>query len=222
MTTTLTRPQAPPSVNGHRPSPAAEPVGRRNRTRMALGVVVLVMCVLGAMTMYANASDRVDVLTVRRSVAAGQRVTADDLDVVSISSDSKLQTLATTQRSAVVGKIAVVGLVPGSLLTSAQISDGPRVPAGMVITGATVKPGQFPIGLRAGDDVMLVETPLATATGAAAEPIDRGAARVLEVANLDDASSALAVSLIVPDDDAAPIASAGASGRLTIIVVAAP
>ena len=92
----------------------------------------------------------------------------------------------------------------------------------MVIAGATLKPGQFPIGLRAGDNVLLVETPPVTATGAAAEPIIRGTAQVLDVERLDESSVALAVSLVIPATSASPIASAGAGGRLTLVVVGAP
>lgn len=189
---------------------------------MALGVVVLVLCVLGTITLYGNASDRIEVLAVRRSVAPGQQITAEDLGTVSISSDSTLQTVPASQRSDVIGQIAAVGLVPGSLLAPTQISDGPRVPAGTVITGATLKPGQFPIGLLAGDNVLLIETPLATATGAAAEPLERGRARVLDVEELDDASATIAVSLVVADEAASPVASAGAGGRLTLVVIGAP
>lgn len=222
MTTTLTRPKASLPLDGRRPPPAPEPVGRRNRARMALGLVVLVLCVLGAITLYGNASERIEVLAVRQSVAPGQQITAEDIGMVSISADSNLRTLPASQHGDVIGQIAAVGLVPGSLLAPTQISDGPRVPSGMVITGATLKPGQFPIGLRAGDDVQLIETPLATAAGAAAEPITRGSAQVLDVERLDDASPSLAVSLIVPANSASPIASAGAGGRLTLIVVGAP
>lgn len=222
MTTTLTRPRLSPPTNGQRPTPGPEPTGRRNRTRIALGVVLLVLCVLGAITLYGNASDRIEVLAVRRSVAPGQQITAKDVGTVSISSDSTLQTLPASQRRDVIGQIAAVGLVPGSLLAPTQISDDPRVPEGTVITGATLKPGQFPIGLRAGDEVLLIETPLATATGAAAEPIERGNARVLEVEELDDASATIAVSLVVASDAASAVASAGAGGRLTLVVVSAP
>jgi hypothetical protein len=70
--------------------------------------------------------------------------------------------------------------------------------------------------------VLLIETPLATATGVAAEPIERGSARVLDVEELDDASATIAVSLVVPDDAASPVASAGAGGRLTLVVVGTP
>jgi hypothetical protein len=186
---------------------------------MAVGLVVMVLCTLIAMTLYQHATRRIEVLAVRRSVAAGQQITAADLETVAISSDSAVQTLSAARRSAVVGRIAAVGLVPGSLLSPNQISAGPRVPPGMVITGATLKPGQFPLGLRAGDEVMLVETLPATATGAPADPIGRGTARVLEVESLKDSNSSIAASLIVPVDVAATVASAGAAGRINLVVV---
>jgi hypothetical protein len=178
-----------------------------------------VLCVLGAITLYGNASDRIEVLAVRRSVAPGQQITSEDIGIVSISSDSTLRTLSSSQRGTVVGQIAAVGLVPGSLLSPSQVTNGPLVPDGMVITGATLKPGQFPIGLRAGDDVLLVEMPPTTASGGAAAPIEHGRARVLDVDQLKDAGSSTAVALVVPSTAAAVVASAGAGGRLTLVVV---
>ncbi len=219
MTTTLNRPQAARSPDGHLASPTPAPAGRRDRTRMALGIIVLVLCVLGAITLYGNASDRIEVLAVRRSVAPGQQITSEDVRIVSISSDSTLRTLSSSQRGTVVGQIAAVGLVPGSLLSPSQVTNGPLVPDGMVITGATLKPGQFPIGLRAGDDVLLVETPPTTASGGAAAPIEHGRARVLDVDQLKDAGSSTAVALVVPSTAASVVASAGAGGRLTLVVV---
>ena len=223
MATTDQRQQlTPTTLNGHGAADApALPALRRNRTRVAFGALVIVLSVLGVTTLYSRASDRVDVLSVRRTVAAGQQITADDLGTVSISANTELRTMPASDLSRALGKIAVVALVPGSLLISSQLSDGPRVPPGMAIVGATLKPGQYPVGLRAGDDVTLVETPLPTATGAAATPIDRGTARVLETDQLKDAGSTLTVSLVVPAAGATPVASAGSAGRLTLVVIGA-
>ena len=221
MTTTLTRPSSSPSSppDQRRVPARAEPSARRNHTRIALGLLVVVLSVLGTVTLYTRADDRIEVLAVGRSVAEGQEITADDLAVVSLSSDSELRTIPASEESRVVGQMAAVDLVPGSLLTQRQVSSGPRVPDGMVLTGATLKPGQYPVGLRAGDSVLVVETPTAAATGAAAAPIDRGRARVVDLAELEDASSSIAVSMVVPSDAATAIAAAGSSGRLTLVVV---
>lgn len=222
MSTTLTRTRAGSPLNGDRSSRPTEPIGRRNNTRIALGLIVLVLCVLAAVTMYGRTNNRVDVLVMRRPVALGQRLNADDLGSVSISSDAGLRILATSERSTVIGQIATVGLLPGSLLSPSQISAGPAVPNGMVITGATLKSGQFPIGLEAGDQVLLVESAPGSATGSSADPTERGNARVLDIEQLKDANSSVAVSLVVPAAGATAVASAGADGRLTLVVVREP
>lgn len=218
MTTTLTRPAAPP-LNGQRPSATPPPPARRNHTRMALGVVIVVLSVLGVVALYGSASDRVEVVAVRQAVATGQQITAADLTTVSISSDSNLATIAAAQRESLVGQTAVTALVPGSLLARGQVSDGPRIPQGMALAGATLKSGQYPTGLRGGDAVLIVESPPATATGAAAAPIERGRSSVIDLEALDDASSSISVSLLVPEASASVISSAGAAGRLSVVVV---
>jgi hypothetical protein len=186
---------------------------------MALGVVIVILSVLGVVALYGSASDRIDVVAIRQPVAAGQLITAGDLTVVSISSDGDLSTIAAADRSSLVGQVAVTALVPGSLLARAQVSDGPRIPAGMALAGATLKPGQYPTGLRAGDAVAIVESPPATATGAAAVPVERGRSRVIDLEAIDDAGSSISVSLLVPEASASAISSAGAAGRLSVVVV---
>jgi len=220
-TTTLTRPKAPPvPSNGHRPPTAApERAGRRNRTRIALGLLVIVLSVLGTVSLYSSTGDRVEVIAVRRTVPAGQVVTDDDLGTVSIAKGSGLAVVSVADRAEMVGKVAAVGLVPGSLLAPEQLRDGPAVENGMAIAGAVLKPGQYPVGLQAGDEVLLVETPTAAATGAATAPVERGRARVLDVAASADGSSSVAVSLVVPRGVATSVANAGAAGRLSLVVV---
>lgn len=223
--TTLNRPKAPPAPsNGHRPPAAApERAGRRNRTRIALGLLVIVLSVLGSVSLYSSAGDRVEVIAVRRAVPAGRVVTNEDLGTASIAPRSGLATVPVAARARVVGKVTAVGLVPGSLVAPGQLGDGPALQDGMAIAGAVLKPGQHPVGLQAGDEVMMVETPSpgGTDTGSDA-PVERGRARVLDVAASTDGSSAVTVSLVVPTTVASSVASAGAAGRLSLVVVGGP
>lgn len=221
-TTTLNRPKAPPALsNGRRPPVAApERAGRRNRTRIALGLLVIVLSVLGTVSLYSSAGDRVEVIAVRRTVPAGQVVTDEDLGTIAIASRSGLATVSVDGRAQVVGRVAAVGLVPGSLLAPEQLRDGPAVEDGMAIAGAVLKPGQYPVSLQAGDEVTLVETPSATPTGTGGDaPVERGRARVLDVATSPDGSSAVTVSLVVLRTAASSVANAGAAGRLSLVVV---
>ena len=53
--------------------------------------------------------------------------------------------------SEVIGKTAAVGLVTGQVLSPAMLTTQPPTPAGDVVAGVSLKPGQFPAaGVRAG------------------------------------------------------------------------
>ena len=95
------------------------------------------------------------------------------------------------------------------------------VPGGMAVVGAALKTGQFPVALAPGDNVRLVETASPSALGNTVAPVDRGRATVLDVAQSQNGQDALSVSLLVRVDGAAVIASDGAAGRLSVVVVGA-
>jgi hypothetical protein len=196
-----------------------EHTGRRNRTRIALGLLVIVLSVLGTVSLYSSSSNRIDVITIRRTVPAGQVVTNEDLGTASIASRSGLATVSVADRAQLVGKIAAVGLVPGSLLAPDQLRNGPAVEDGKAIAGAVVKAGQYPVGMQAGDEVLMVEAPPPTANARASAAIEQGRARVLDVATAEDGSSTVAVSLVVPRGAATAVANAGAGGRLSLVVI---
>lgn len=220
MPTTMTRPPDSPSTNGrHVPTERAARVGRRNHGRIAVGVLIIVLCVLGTVSLYSSAGERVNVLSVRRWVAPGQRITASDIGTTFVSTNSGVRMIPASGRARMVGRMAAVGLVPGSLLAPEQLRDGPQVLTGMAIAGATLKPGQYPVRLSAGDEVAVIETAPASATGTTASPKEHGRAKVLDLVASGDASGSLNVSLIVPDDVATSVATAGAAGRLSLVVV---
>jgi len=180
-------------------------------------VIVLVLSILGAMVLFSSATDRTAVIGVARDVPAGQVITRDDLREISISGGSGLDTIPADSASRVVGRTASVSLSAGSLVVPGQLIDGPQWPDGTVIAGAVLKPGQYPVGLAIGDPVEVVETTPPDATGAG-RPVSRGVATVVDMQEGSDGQSLLAVSLAVPDEDSAVIASAGADGRLSLVV----
>src|SRR3546814_17819433 len=51
-----------------------------------------------------------------------------------------------------------VRLLPGSLVTAGALSDGPPRAPGTSVIGALVRSGQYPLGLRSGDAVLVVVT----------------------------------------------------------------
>lgn len=206
---------SPPTAGTRR---RARPTGaNRNTTRIGVGALVLVASVLGTLTVYSSAGDRTSVIALRRDVPAGRTVTAEDLREVGISVDSSLSTIRSEDAAKVVGKVATVPLRAGSLLSSGQVGDAPELAAGEALVGAVLKSGQYPSGLRVGATVRVVEVPVADAAGQI-KPVGRGTARVADVAESSNDGSTVVVSLVVAGTDAENVASAGAAGRLSLVV----
>ncbi len=221
MTATIARHQpAQSSQNGVGGLPRAAQAGRRNRTRIALGLVVIVLCVLATASLFSSANNRSQVLSLRHAVPAGHTIASGDLAITRVSVGPGIRTTPASALDRVVGRVAAVALVPGSLLSPDDVSAAARVPTGMAIVGASLKAGQYPVSLAPGDEVRLVEIAAPSAVGESAAPLDRGRASVLDVAGSKDSPDALAVSLLVPTAASTTIAGDGASGRLSLVVIA--
>jgi hypothetical protein len=178
------------------------------------------VCTLGAVVVYGQAGDRKSVLAMARTVEIGEVVEAGDLRAVQVSSDPGVRTVPSVDRSRVVGRPAAVRLLAGSLLSPAEVGEGAGLADGMALIGAVLKAGQFPIGLAPGDTVSLVETASPTSApyggGTTSEP---STATVVAVEPGADGSGNTSVSLQLPTAAAKAMASAGAAGRLNLIVV---
>jgi hypothetical protein len=234
MTSTLTRehkPKAsmpdgdPRALTSASLGMASRPSGsgpiNRNTTRIAVGVTVLVVSVLATLTLYSSAGDRQTVIAVRRDVGAGQTIVADDLKEVSISVDTSVSTISASAADRAVGKVAMVPLTKGSLLASGQVDDAPELAVGEALVGAILKAGQYPTGLQSGSTVRIIEVPPADASGLS-EPVSHGSGRVADIQESSNDGTTVVVSLVVVDNTAEAVASAGAGGRLSLVVQAAP
>jgi len=205
------------------------PVRRQRRPALVLLGLLLVLAggaVAGGL--YLQAGGRVAVLAVARPVLAGHAIGEQDLAEVRISADPTLQAIPAADRGEVVGKVATVALLPGSLVPRQALSAS-RVPGvGQAMVGLALKPGQLPDALQAGDRVMLVATPPANGTGAAGatapgqdeDAVLVGDARVYSV-RPTEAGDATLVSLLVDRDAAPRVARAQAAGQASLVLVAA-
>lgn len=194
---------------------------RRNRARVMTGVAVIAVCTLAAALLYGNLGDRRPVVTVARAVPAGHEIAAADLARTLVAADADLPTIPYGERSTVIGRTAAVDLSPGALLVRGQLSDGPALRDGEALVGATLKPGQYPSGLRRGDRVLAVLMPpeSATTTPDAGTPLAEIEAVVLALELDVDSIGGAVVSLAVPAAEAARLSVAGARGRLALVVV---
>jgi hypothetical protein len=218
LTTTLRRP-SPVRSNGHGTTPSGPPAGRsgRNRGRIALGLIVTALSVLGVVAITARGSERQRVIAVARDVPAGSIIEVDDLVAVEVPADLPVPTVSANEAGQTVGQTATVTLVRGTLVNRSHLSPEARIPTGMVLVGAVLDPGQYPVDVRGGDQVRLVETAPPTAAEPSARTLAVG--QVREVAEPSTGASALVVSVLVPSDAGDAVAAAGAEGRISLVVV---
>ena len=196
---------------------------RRNRSRVAVGVFLVVTLSLAFAVSYSNAGERQAVLAVARPVAPGAVIAGADLRDVRVSADPGLRSIPATDRSKVVGRVAGVALVPGTLVTPAQLASGPRVEPGRAVVGLALKPGQFPPELRAGDPVVVV----LTSAGGAAPTVEGDTTptaavsvkgRIAGVVPSPGGGPETVVSLDVADAIAPAIAIAAGRGQASLIL----
>ena len=189
----------------------------RNRARMLLGAFLVAACgLLGAMVV-SSASDRQSVVAVARRVPAGQVIERDDLRRAMASVEGGGGIIPASQADRLVGQVALVDLVPGSLLAPGQSGGSRPARPGQAVVGATLKDGQFPIDLQVGSPVGVVILPGHQGTALAVpRPIT---ATVVALGRSADAGP-IPVSLSVPPDAATEVAVAGAEGRVALVELA--
>ncbi|WP_089154670.1 SAF domain-containing protein [Micromonospora sp. NBS 11-29] len=152
-------------------APVAPPkVVRQRRVRPGLlGLAILLIAVGGLGAAFAVTSVRSTgtYLAVARPVQVGQQITADDLVPVRVSGGRELRPVSANRMKDVLGLRAAVRLTPGTLLTSAQLTDAPLLGAGQQQIALGLKPKQVPARkLHPGDKVLLVSTPDSSSSNA--------------------------------------------------------
>lgn len=214
------RPSAP-SSNGHGPRATTElrPPGRRVRTpELAIGLLVTTVCALGAVLWHLSAVDKVPALATSTRVERGDVIEADDIHVVYVSSDDDLARLDSSQTNRVVGRVAVVDLAEGTLLTPSAVAEANAMNSGDGVVGLALDPGAYPArGLAPGDKVNVVRA--ADVADLDAEPtVVASNASVFALEELS--SDRLLVSVLTTEADAAAVAASADAGGLRLVLVA--
>ncbi|MEV0396520.1 SAF domain-containing protein [Polymorphospora rubra] len=189
---------------------------------VALGGLLVIVCVLAYAYGAAQLGDRVQVLAVARPVAAGQAITAADLRQVSAARDPGVRLVPASQAVDVVGRTAVVPLLAGTLLTPEVLGDAAFPPGGQVTASVAVKPGQYPQGLAAGARVAVYVSavrdggqPAPEASSTVTAPA-RLSAVVLGVDLAGDGQGSTVVTLLLAAADA-PLLAAAPSGGVVLM-----
>ena len=239
-----------PTVEKHPPSLLRVQVAPRRRPALLAGsAVLLTACTALFASAYLKAGHQVPVLGISHAVPQGAVITSSDLTVVRLAVSGLLEPVPASESSQVVGRRAAVGLVPGSLLTMAEVASGSPVPPDAAIVGVSVKQSQLPAeGVSVGERVDIVLTgipgsPAFAATGMPAtssggqsaqamasplgnvSPVVAGAViagHVIVTAFTPGTAAngdAIAVSVLVPATVAPVVATASAAGQVALVAV---
>ncbi len=177
------------------------------------------MVALGALAMYwvsQSSTQRESVVALARDVAWGQQIQASDLERVQIVVDPALTPVPWSAESSLVGKYATSKLWAGTLISADSVSGQQVLGAGTALVGLSVKAGQMPTSpLQPGEPVELVTVPAQDSTAAVASPV---AATVYRTSGAI-AGGYLPVDVIVPQADAARLATDSAAGRIVVVLL---
>jgi len=187
------------------------------------GAGLVAVCGVGGGVLLSSIGGRVPVLQVAVPVAAGQKVTAEDLRTTGVAADAAVGLIPGSQEARVVGRIAAVPLVAGDLVTENKVgSSAAFPPAGQAVASAELKAGSFPAELKAGDQVAVQIN--AEGQGTAQSPQGPGdplknamTATVVSVKDAQETGS-VDVSLLTDDASAVRIGQAG-SNPVSVIVL---
>jgi len=202
--------------------------GRRRSVPLAAGGVVLVVaCALVFADAWLQAGHRQPVLALSQPLAAGQVITAADLETVRVSAAGPVSLVPASRQAEVVGSTAAVSLPAGSLLAGSDIGTPPPV-KGQVRLGVALKPGQYPPDLAAGQDVDVLATPAAAASGSsssgstpAALPVGQAVVLSVSPAAASSGSGNTIVEIQVPADAMPQVAAANAAGQIALATIPA-
>ncbi len=192
---------------------------------MTLSVLVVLLGGLIAFAAGRMLTAHTEVLAVARDVQVASTITADDLTVANVTSDSNLLPIPAAQQSEVVGMVAQVPLTRGELLTRAQVGTGTGLTAGEMLVALPLKEGQFPTrGLSPGQQVLIVPTPGATGstspTGATSATSERPTeATVSEVGPVNPTTQVTVIDVRVRDADGPTVARLASTGSLALILL---
>jgi hypothetical protein len=206
-------------------SPSGMP--RRRRLGLALvGALAVVVGGWGFASLWLAAGDRVEVLALANDVGAYEQIDRDDLATVRVAEADGVEVVPAGEIDDVVGRTVRADVPARSLLVESDLfaEDERLVSDGEAVVGASMPEGTVPVELARGREVMVVVRPTESARGSegsAGSPrsVDGWVLTADEVEAVGGGAAGVAVSVVVPRDEATEVADAAADGRLSIVAL---
>ncbi|WP_431043794.1 hypothetical protein ACQUSR_19145 [Streptomyces sp. P1-3] len=226
--------QAPAQGVGERlPSAPRE----RKPALAALAVLLILVGALGATVLVLRAGDRIEVVKITEDVTAGKKIPESAMESVLVAEDSGIKYVKWDQRDAIAKYRATKDIVAGSLLVAPMLtSDANGLPDGKVLVGLSLKAGQYPSDLEAGDTVTAFRVSDADnkgssngssgASGGSSGGSNTVLAQAVKVHKIDRSSgdigsTDLPVSVLAEQSQAPGLVQAAAAGEVAIVKVPA-
>ncbi|KIZ15404.1 hypothetical protein [Streptomyces natalensis] len=229
-------------------SPASPPVGERlpvtPRERKpalaALAVLLILAGALGSTVLVLRAGERVEAIKVTQRVSAGEKIPESAISSVMVAKDSDVQYVEWSQRGLLSKYRASTDLVEGSVLVGPMLTEQQGPKANQVVVGLSLKSGQYPTGLKAGDMVAAYQVGTddskssagtgragtggtggtGGATGSDPLLVERAKVQTVKGAGGDSTGGGdLPVSLVVDQAAAPKLTQAAAAGDVSLVLV---
>lgn len=194
------------------------PRGRRRPGLITAGVALAMLGALAAVWLVTSAGDRAEVVMVARDVPYGVALTSADLVLTSVAVDPGVAVVPAVDGADLVGQVAAADLTAGSLLAPGQVTTAAPPGPGEVLVPLPVSSERLPAsGLRAGDRLLVVDTP-----GAAADPpSDPPSSFAVTVTRLGapDLNGVSVIDVVAAEADGPALAARAATGRFALVLV---
>lgn len=218
MSGTATRSDRSLSQEGPAATALAPPPKLRRRPALvaaAIGAICL-GALLGGWA-WTTTTNTQDVLVARHTIEQGSVIQADDLAPVQIGTDPALQVVTASDLDKIVGQRAAFDIAAGGTLTPDSFTAAVVPGAGESVVGVALTPAQVPgIGLQYGDHVRVVATPAEGDAAPAGTPLATDATVV--GVHVSDETGQSVVDLLVPQADAAVLATRIATGNVALVL----
>jgi len=203
------------------------PPGARSKIpELAVGVLVVVVFALAGLWLVAAATDGDAVLALRNPIARGEVVALEDLQVVKISSDEAIASVGEAEAGEMVGRVALVDLPAGALVTTSQFAAIDALEVGEGQVGLELNAGELPsLRLLPGNTVTVVLTPAGSGTVLEDGGAFRAGEVLVEAAVVVEAAPVgiqgrQFVALAMTEEEATAVAVAASQGRVRLVQVA--
>lgn len=188
----------------------------------ALAVLLILGGALGAGFLVLQSGKRVAAIEISQQVAVGQKIPLSAMKEVEIASGTGLSYVPWNETSQVARYYAANAIPPGTLLTDAMVGQASNLATGMAVLGLSLKDGQLPAGLQAGDHIGIYQVSDAAETcpGPSGSTL-AGNALVLAITRpASTSSSAVAdVRVAINPADAGAVACSSSNGLVGIAIL---